>query len=135
MTVTQKVLGILFIVSLVVSYMAGVHSVDVSKTKVDTISQDHTQKTIVTIKKPDGSSTTTETVDSRSTTKTDAVTQTPTSTKQKTNISVLVGNDFSKSAIKPMYGVSGNREFIGNLTVGAYGLTNGTVGLSLGLNF
>jgi hypothetical protein len=34
-----------------------------------------------------------------------------------------------------MYGISVHREFIGPITLGAFGLTNGTVGLSIGVNF
>lgn len=135
MTLATKLYIALAVALIIGAYELGVKSVDISTSKVDTVSQDHTQKTIVTIKKPDGSSTTTETVDSRSTTKTDAITQTPTSTKQKTNISVLVGNDFSKSDLKPLYGIAVNRELLGPITVGAFGLTNGTIGLSIGVNF
>lgn len=113
----------------------GVHSVDISTTKVDTVAVDHTKTVIVTVKAKDGSSTTTETIDQKSKTKTDAISQVPVTTKQKTNISVLVGNDFSNSVIKPMYGVSVTRELLGPVTVGAYGLTNGVIGISLGINF
>lgn len=117
------------------AFEAGVHSVDISTTRVDTISQDHTKTTIVETKKPDGSSTTTTTIDEKSKTKTDAISQVPVATKQKTNISVLVANDFKQPGIIPLYGISVNRELIGPVTVGAFGLTNGTIGLSIGVNF
>ncbi len=51
------------------------------------------------------------------------------------NVSGLVGNDFSQGLIKPIYGVSVSREILGPVTVGAFGLSNGVLGLSVGLNF
>ncbi len=135
MTIKEKVLGIVAILALASSFEAGVHSVDISTSKVDTINIDHKKTTIVVVKKPDGSSTTTETIDEKSKTKTDAISQIPVKTNQKTNISVLVGNDFSRSVVKPIYGISVNRELIGPVTVGAYGLTSGIIGLSIGVNF
>lgn len=53
----------------------------------------------------------------------------------KLNISALIANDFSRGLLVPTYGVSIQKEFIGPLTLGAFGLTNGVVGLSVGLNF
>ena len=50
------------------------------------------------------------------------------------NISALGAMDFG-GTFKPAYGVSVSKEFIGPITVGAFGLTNGVIGLSLGLNF
>lgn len=51
------------------------------------------------------------------------------------NVSVLAGIDFSSAVPKPTYGVSINKEFIGPITVGVFGLTNGTIGASIGVNF
>ena len=44
--------------------------------------------------------------------------------------------DVSKGGDRiPLYGISANKEFIGPITIGAFGLTNGTIGLSIGVNF
>lgn len=51
------------------------------------------------------------------------------------NVSALVANDFSRGLISPTYGVSISKEIVGPITVGLFGLTNSTVGLSLGINF
>jgi hypothetical protein len=50
------------------------------------------------------------------------------------NISALVSNNIHEP-LKPIYGISINKETLGPVTIGAFGLTNGTVGLSLGINF
>lgn len=54
--------------------------------------------------------------------------------KPTINLSALVANDFT-AIPKPLYGLSISKEFLGPITVGAFGLTNGVVGLSLGYNF
>ncbi len=93
------------------------------------------QTIIRTITKPTGE------VDS-TTTITDHTQHTETSSKSavviaspKINISALVGTDLSQPGIKPIYGVSASKEFLGPITLGAYGLTNGVVGISVGFNF
>lgn len=50
------------------------------------------------------------------------------------NISALAGMD-TLNSFRPVYGISANKEFIGPITIGAYGLTNGVLGISIGLNF
>lgn len=54
--------------------------------------------------------------------------------KSLINISALASLDTSRGFI-PVYGVSANKEFLGPITLGAFGLTNGVVGLSIGINF
>lgn len=51
--------------------------------------------------------------------------------RPRVGLSALVGTDFNV----PVYGIAVNKEFIGPITLGAWGLTNKTVGLSIGLNF
>jgi len=63
-------------------------------------------------------------------TKTQVVLKSPT-----INVSGLVANDFSHGGILPLYGVSVSKEFIGPVTLGLFGLTNGILGLSVGINF
>lgn len=50
------------------------------------------------------------------------------------NISALAGLDTGRGFV-PTYGISASKELIGPITVGAFGLTNGTIGVSVGLNF
>lgn len=56
------------------------------------------------------------------------------SSRSKINVSALAAID-TKSTPIPLYGISVNKEFIGPITIGAFGLTNGIVGVSIGLNF
>lgn len=58
-------------------------------------------------------------------------------TPQKTstlNVSALAGTGLF-SSLNPVYGASITKELIGPITVGGFGLTNGVVGVSIGLNF
>ena len=50
------------------------------------------------------------------------------------NISALVGVDLPNS-LKPLYGASFTKQFLGPISIGAWGLTNGTLGVSVGINF
>lgn len=52
----------------------------------------------------------------------------------KLNVSLLIANDFD-TRMKPEYGVSFTKEFIGPITIGGFGLTNGILGVSIGFNF
>lgn len=52
----------------------------------------------------------------------------------KTNISVITAWEMERDW-KQLYGLSVNHEVIGPVTVGAWGLTNGTLGVSVGINF
>ena len=103
----------------------------------------HTEDTITTVKTPDGTVKTVEKIDEIANVDTTAVTaeqQTKTTDvippKVNTlNVSALVGNDFSKGIGFPAYGVSVTKQILGPVTVGAFGLTTGVVGISIGLNF
>ena len=55
--------------------------------------------------------------------------------RSKINISAIVGTQIGSNFGQPIYGVSAQKQFIGPLTIGAFGLSNGTVGVSLGLDF
>lgn len=104
--------------------------------KVVTQTQEsNTTRTVIkTIKDKAGREKTVTTIDS----KTDVVVkkqENMTTKSSKTNISALIGNDFSKRLSQPIYGVSVSREYWGAITIGGFGLTNGVVGVSIGLNF
>jgi hypothetical protein len=104
--------------------------------------QTHTVTTVVTTKEPDGSTKTTETDDttisdkiqdkSQDTKVDQTVVTQPTS--KKLNISALVSPGL-ESGIRMAYGASISKEVLGPITVGAFGLTNGVLGLSIGLDF
>lgn len=122
--------GLVFIGALAILFAFG-YFVYNSSPKTDIKEDNHTVTTIVTVKKPNGTVTTTEKIDSK--TKTNTVIVPPKT--GKINISVLVTNDFSKRSLQPAYGMSISREILGPITVGAFGLTTGVVGVSIGINF
>lgn len=111
--------------------------------KKDQKSDTHKQIVIVDQKQSNGAETKTTTInevkDSDTTTNTQSQTQikqtvTPPKT-QTLNISVLGTEDFSKGLNAPTYGISVNKEVLGPVTVGAFGLMSGVVGVSIGLDF
>lgn len=52
----------------------------------------------------------------------------------RTNVSLLVGMDWNDRT-KAIYGGHVSRQFIGPIRLGVYGLTNGTFGASVGIDF
>lgn len=103
-----------------------------------TVDQEITKYNVVTVTrtvtKPDGTSDTTTTTTDRTISKATETKQQST-TAATLNVSGLVANDFSQGLLKPIYGVSVSKQLIGPITVGGFGLTNGTIGVSIGLNF
>lgn len=111
---------------------------DDKKTDKDT----HTTTTTTTTKKPNGE------VDTKTVTNTDVVshtddnkntvehqTQTVTPVKKNTlNVNILAGVEFLHLPT-PVYGVSVTDNVLGPISVGVWGLNNGTAGVSLGLSF
>lgn len=91
----------------------------------------HTKTHIIRITDPGG--TVHEVTDVDSTTK--STTSTVSAVRNRTNISLLISNDFSRSRITPDYGMAFSREVLGPVTIGLFGLTNKTLGVSVGLNF
>lgn len=86
--------------------------------------------TVIRTIKPDGTITEEKVITDKSKIVTEDKTKLNTA-RSKVNISALVGTDFSK----PVYGLHANKELLGPISVGVFGLTNKTVGLSVGLNF
>lgn len=99
-----------------------------------------TKKTTTITEEPDGKKVTVITEDTkiesdRSTDTKIKTDQTVTMAKKSLiNISALASVDVNNGFI-PVYGISANKELLGPITVGAFGFTNGVVGLSLGINF
>lgn len=150
---TNKVKVIICASSIAVAFATGRYSVsnptiktteDIKSDTHEKQAEDtHTKTTIVTTKAPDGTVQQTETIDNSTSTHTTENTDTTaqiqqTVTPQKTgtlNLSVIVANDFSKGGLLPVYGASITKEVLGPVTIGAWGLTSGVLGVSLGLNF
>lgn len=109
--------------------------VTVTKEVIKEKEQDKHRVTVIT-KKPSGEETTTITEDTKTQTDTkslDITKEVDQGKKVMTNISALAGIDFNTK--KEAYGLSASREFLGPVTIGAYGMTNGIVGISIGVNF
>lgn len=143
MTSQSKV--IISVIVLAVVFTAGRQSVpEKIKTEIQTVEVEKVvtvvKKEIVTIKEnPDGSKETTIITDTTtdSKTNTNASNQTTEETKKgkKLNVSILAGTSPSFNLTELVYGASISKELIGPVTVGAWALTNKSIGLSVGLNF
>lgn len=102
----------------------------------------HTQTTTVTTKEPSGQVkivTTTDTVSSvEITKKEDTITKSVQAPAKRSmiNISLLAGTDVTHGlAVIQTYGISISKEVFGPITAGLWGMTSGTAGISIGLNF
>lgn len=117
-----------------------IQTVEVEKKQTETDRDKHKETTTVTTEKPDGSKVTeTKTTEDTSTTRsTNQTTDTTTHTTKtytgiRTRVSGLVGIDVGGRNVA--YGAAVSRNVLGPITAGAWGLTNGTIGVSLGLEF
>lgn len=112
----------------------------------ESISTDITKNENISTKKE---TTITETPDGKKITKIDEETTTKTKEKEDqlekldlsittkksiVSVNALVGYDFTRGPV-PTYGLAISKEFLGPITLGAWGLTNGTIGVSVGVNF
>ena len=99
----------------------------------------HINTTTTTVKAPDGTVKTITTTDTTSVSKTISQQESITMKEQvavkrnAVNVSALIAYQYYQK--KPTYGVFVSKEVIGPITTGLFGLTNGTVGLSIGINF
>lgn len=145
---TMIAAGILILI--LVSFAAGRYSASKPEVKQTTVSDDtvkqtenkdtHTVTTSKTIEQPSGVkevdvTITTDIVSHRNEVQTDdSMTKTdiiPPKTNT-VNLSALVG---FQGFFTPVYGASISKQLFGPVTIGGFGLTNGTFGVSLGLNF
>lgn len=98
----------------------------------------HKETTIVVVETPQGDKKTVTTVVEDTTINTHQTKDSEThevSTPPKVNtlnISALAGLDMD---YKPVYGISVTKNVLGPITVGVFGLTNRTIGVSAGLSF
>lgn len=142
-----------YVLAVLVVFAAGRYSNRLSPVtsnkQIDTVKSDknqdvetNTKTTITTTKKPDGTTTTVKQIDQivsnkTKTDQTDNKVSQDSSVPQKAsvlNVSALVSPGF-ESGLKMAYGVSVTKEVLGPITVGGFGLTNGVIGLSVGLDF
>jgi cytoskeletal protein RodZ len=91
-----------------------------------------------TVKKPDGTTVTTTTTDTKSKSDTnksitDKVAESTSSKKSIVNISMMAKIKAAPTMIT--YGVSVSKEILGPITVGVFGMTDKTFGITLGMNF
>ncbi len=120
----------------------------VDKTQTDTNRDKHVKTVVHEVRKPDGEviktvTITQDTQTARQTHKvaTDDIDKTKSSEKEvtytqsKVTLSALAGVSFAGVAPQMVYGASITKPVLGPVTVGAFGLSNGTVGASLGLTF
>ena len=151
-TISTKTKGILVASGLLVSFALGRYSVskpDTKETKnveetfqkqVD--EQAHTQTVIVYSKDSKGQPIETETITNDTTTKIKDVDKTDTQetvtvTPPKNNLWTVSGmaGVSPLTNFVPVYGVHVTKEVLGPISVGAFGFTNGLVGISVGVTF
>jgi len=141
MSKTQEVIIlVLMAASFIFGYMAKKAQAPASTDTKDVTTQvkdNHTVITTVTHKEKNGDLQVTKTIDSDIKVKKTDDRQVEVQLAVKTwNVSALAGYDFSKPKdLVPIYGVSVSKQVLGPFTVGAYGLTNGIIGLSIGVTF
>lgn len=112
----------------------------VTKTDETQHINEHQHETIVEKKSTDGTDTIVTTIDTAqsNTVQTDTVTQSQTKTttgSSKINLSALAVTNIHSPFAAPAYGLSVSKEVLGPVTAGLFGLNNGTVGISIGINF
>ena len=93
-----------------------------------------TKKTTTIVKSITGEVKTVITEDTVSKTKTDKSVVTKTKDVATLNVSLLVGYNYHSPAL-PIYGVMVSKKLLGPIAVGAWGMTNSTIGISLGMEF
>lgn len=141
----NKLQEVVAIVALIIAFGLGyglrnsmVSNVASSTDQTTQVKDNHTVVTVTTTKDKDGGTKIVKTIDSniRSNTTENKQSSVPVGPASKYNISALAGYDLSHPrSLTPLYGVSVTKQVLGPITVGAFGLTNGVLGVSLGVNF
>lgn len=142
----NKVLGLkILVVALILTgafglgrYSVQVDTVKETKAEV-TKGSTETHEIITIIKRPDGTTETKKVIDKNKTEvkKVNEIKQAaiaPVKLK-KTVVSALAGIDMSQPDRPMVYGAAVSTEVIGPVSIGLFGLTNKTVGVSLGISF
>lgn len=120
-----------------IGYVAGAHSQPASvqaETHQEEQRDTHVETTKVVTKDPKtGTVTTTVVKDATTKTETKSDVSIKETKKNVINISALGGYDIYSR--RPIYGVSVSKEVLGPVTAGGFILNNGTIGVSVGLDF
>lgn len=146
LTNSWKVTAIVGLVALAVGYGSALLTQPekvVTKTQevIKTVTVEHTNQTTTktVIKKPDGTTITQEKTEDTHDLKTSenqriSIDKQVSNSKPDWMVSATAGFGYDRS-LDPVYGVSVQRRILGNIYMGAYGMTNKNVGLSVGLQF
>ena len=101
--------------------------------------QEKTNTVVVKVTKPDGTITETTNTNTESTTTTNTNTKTDTiivqGKKSPLNVSALAGINVTNPAGGIIFGGHVSKQILGPVNIGVFGLSNGTAGLSVGLQF
>lgn len=103
-----------------------------SEVKTELKETNNTRTVITDVKNKDGSQKTITVIDSKTTTKAASTIKTP-SKKEYYNVSYLIGRDFESA--KPYYGFSINKQYLGPVTVGVWGLAHKDMILGVAIGF
>lgn len=138
---------------ILVSFAVGRYSVEFTKTKQETQvvnekdkkdTETHTVTKTIVVQEPNGETRTETTQDTRESSKQQDIdssttqlseTSTPTNKSSTLTVSALAavkGNNLSGA---PIYGASISKSLIGPINIGVFGLTDSTMGVSLGISF
>lgn len=136
----ETVLGILMIVAI---FYAGRYTAPTKvETKTVTVEVEKTKvvekKVIVEKTNPDGSKTTVTTVDTNTETQTDSTSNTTTvkeNKKSTLNVYAMGGLDVTNPANGFIVGAHVSKQLIGPISIGLFGFTNKTAGVSIGMSF
>lgn len=123
----------LYLISIIVSLGIGVYigKLAFSQSQIDTQIKEVTQRRTVVVKEGERETT----IIDEHIVNNERVKQNISTQKRSTlNISGLAGIEL-KPHPEVFYGVSVSKEIIGPITIGLFGLTNGIVGASVGMNF
>jgi len=129
------------LLALVAAFAAGRYLTPTKvETKIVTVEvekkHEETKTKTTTVKKPDGTTTTTTESDTKVDTNTTTNSKSDTIVEHKVgtlNISALAGADVTIPRL--VYGLSVTKSIIGPVTIGLWGLSNKTVGGSIGFQF
>jgi hypothetical protein len=139
---TQKVSMIL--IAIVISFAIGRYtnrakiSSSIIDTKTNKSDNTHIKTVIVETKQPSGEDRIVTTTNTDITDNVVSLNDTSTQTQPVSkiiNISILGANDFSRGIIAPTWGISAHKEIYGPITLGAFALMSGTIGISVGVDF
>jgi hypothetical protein len=142
-----RLFAFLLILMVLVGYAIGRYAQPakvVTKTQVVTqvhdVVHEKIHKVIVTVTAPNGTKTTTTTIDNGSVINDQSNTQSNSSTvttydKTQWSVGALANVDLTKGISAPSYGIQVERRILGPVWVGAYGLANASGGLSVSLEF